>query len=144
MQPGESDSHVMANQGGERDDEGNPTTPGPTTPGINLELSTRDFPPTADSANSRLRATEQVPTTDQPRVQFTPANNYYKNVSENKDVTKLVALLATCINATKKVYHFVFLLIKSWSVFFLCRISQQHLMYFHDIIHYGNEIVMKN
>ncbi|CAF0723345.1 unnamed protein product [Didymodactylos carnosus] len=31
-----------------------------------------------------------------------PANSYYKNVSENKEIAKLVALLATCVNATKK------------------------------------------
>jgi spore germination protein GerM len=60
----------------------------------------------ADGTPSRSRGNEQTTNSDQQqtRVQFTPANNYFKNVSENKDVAKLVALLATCINATKKVY----------------------------------------
>ncbi|CAF4446404.1 unnamed protein product, partial [Adineta steineri] len=31
-----------------------------------------------------------------------PTNHYYKDGTENKDVAKLVAILATCINATKK------------------------------------------
>ena len=104
MQPGESESRLMMNQTPDRDDEGHPNTPGPTTAGINLESSSKDLAPIVEGTNSRLRAGEQVPTNDQSRVQFTPANNYYKNVSENKDVAKLVALLATCINATKKVY----------------------------------------
>ncbi|UJR23298.1 hypothetical protein I4U23_026313 [Adineta vaga] len=37
-----------------------------------------------------------------PRVQFTTTNNFYKNVTDNKDIAKLIAQLATCINSTKK------------------------------------------
>jgi dynein heavy chain len=33
----------------------------------------------------------------------TTAKNYFKNVSENKEVAKLVSLLSTSINSTKKV-----------------------------------------
>lgn len=33
----------------------------------------------------------------------TTARNYYKNVSENKEVAKLLSLLSTSINSTKKV-----------------------------------------
>lgn len=106
----ESESHMGTNVNADRDDEGNPTTPGPMTSGINLESSTRDLAAqgiiSTDGTTSRGRATADQPnTTDQPqqsRVQFTPANNYYKNVTDNKDVAKLVSLLATCINATKK------------------------------------------
>ena len=29
--------------------------------------------------------------------------NYFKNVSENKEIAKLVSLLSTCVNSTKKV-----------------------------------------
>ncbi len=35
-------------------------------------------------------------------------NNYYKNVSENKEISKLVSLLSTSINSTKKVWVLVF------------------------------------
>jgi hypothetical protein len=115
-QASESESHLAINSIPDRDDDANPpTTPGPTSSAINLESSTKDLAPqgiiSADSANSRLRTTE--PTTNpeqqqqqqqqQTRVQFVPVNNYYKNVSDNKDVAKLVSLLVTCINATKKV-----------------------------------------
>lgn len=111
--PTESESHLAINPVAERDDEVNPTTPAPPPPpqsaGL-LESSTRDLAPT-DSTNSRLRSTDPTTNPDQQaqqqqqqnRVQFTPANNYYKNVSDNKDVAKLVSLLVTCINATKKV-----------------------------------------
>ena len=36
------------------------------------------------------------------QVQLQP-KNYYKNVSEHKEITKLVSLLSTSINSTKKV-----------------------------------------
>jgi len=113
----ESESHLAANPVPDRDDEGNPVTPGPTSAGINLESATKDSAPqgilSTDGANSRLRGTEQTALSEQqqqqqqPRVQFTPANNYYKNVSDNKDIAKLVSLLVTCINATKKVYLYL-------------------------------------
>jgi hypothetical protein len=56
-------------------------------------------------------------TTDQQqtRVQFTPVNNYFKNVSDNKDVAKLVSLLITCINATKKVCRILIYSCQSFS-----------------------------
>ena len=31
-----------------------------------------------------------------------PAKNYFKSVSENKEIAKLVSLLSTCVNSTKK------------------------------------------
>ncbi|CAF1610032.1 unnamed protein product, partial [Adineta ricciae] len=104
---GDNESHAGVNPQSDREDEGAPTTPGLTPTGFNLDASTRDLThqgvPANDTSLNRTRATEPT-TTDhrQERVQFTPANNYYKNVSENKDVAKLVAILATCINATKK------------------------------------------
>ncbi len=118
----ESESHLATNPVPDRDDEGNPVTPGPTSAGINLESATKDSAPqgilSTDGAISRLRGTEQTALSEQqqqqqqqPRVQFTPANNYYKNVSDNKDIAKLVSLLVTCINATKKVYLYLILLI---------------------------------
>ena len=105
---GDNESHGGVNPQSDREDEGAPTTPGLTPTGFNLDVSTRDLThqgiPANDNSLNRTRATEPT-TTDhrQERVQFTPVNNYYKNVSENKDVAKLVAILATCINATKKV-----------------------------------------
>lgn len=105
----ESESHMGANVNIDRDDEGNPITPGPNATAMNLESSTRDLTAqglvSTDSTTSRGRGTDQANNADQvqqSRVQFTPANNYYKNVTDNKDVAKLVSLLATCINATKK------------------------------------------
>jgi hypothetical protein len=67
-------------------------TPGPTSAGFNLE--------SPDVTTNRLRTNEQSTTGDhQPsQIQFTPTNNYFRNVSENKDVVKLISLLATCIN----------------------------------------------
>ena len=105
----ESESHMALNTNPDRDDEANPVTPGPATSGMNLESSTKELAgqgiTSAEGTTSRARGTEPTPNADQqqPRVQFTPANNYFKNVSDNKDVAKLVSLLVTCINATKKV-----------------------------------------
>ncbi len=72
-----------------RDDDGN-----------NPESSTKDLSPPI--VTSLLRANEQVDS-QQPKVQFILTNNFFKNVSENKDISKLISQLATCINATKKV-----------------------------------------
>ncbi len=106
----ESESHLAINPNPDRDDEANPNTPGPTSSGMNLESSTKELAAqgisSVEGTTSRIRGNEPTTTnTDQQqsRVQFTPANNYYKNVSDNKDVAKLVSLLVTCINATKKV-----------------------------------------
>lgn len=33
--------------------------------------------------------------------------NYYKSISENKEIVKLVSVLSTSINSTKKVWRFV-------------------------------------
>lgn len=110
----ESESRVTTNQTPDRDDDGNPIssaapTSGQPTPAINLDASTRDLlaqPATSmEGGNTRSRIQEQISVveTQQNKVQFVPTNNYFKNVSENKDVAKLVALLATCINATRKV-----------------------------------------
>ena len=45
------------------------------------------------------------------KVQFITSNNFFKNVTDNKDIAKLNAQLATCINATKKVSHTLYILI---------------------------------
>jgi dynein heavy chain len=96
-QADESESPRVINPLSERDDEANPMTPGPTSAGFNLE--------SPDVTTNRLRANEQTTTADnqQSQIQFTPTTNYFRNVSENKDVVKLISLLATCINSTKKV-----------------------------------------
>ena len=39
------------------------------------------------------------------------AKNYYKNVSEHKEITKLLSLMSTSINSTKKV---TFIIINHW------------------------------
>ena len=57
---------------------------------------------TSENVNTRSRVNEQVDA-QQGKVQFTLPNNFYKNVSENKEIAKLVSQLATCTNATKKV-----------------------------------------
>jgi hypothetical protein len=58
---------------------------------------------TTDNINTRSRANTHADQQQQPKVQFALANSFFKNVSDNKDIAKLVAQLATCINATKKV-----------------------------------------
>ena len=100
---------MTTNQTPDRDDEGNPVTPAAIPSSINLEASTRDLlaqtSTSMEGTNTRSRIQEQISVneTQQNKVHFVPTNNYFKNVSENKDVAKLVALLATCINATRKV-----------------------------------------
>ena len=87
-------------------------TPGTTNSGMNIELTARELV-TQNSItgegvnNSRLKGQEQsnLMESQHGKVQFVPTNNFFKNVSENKDVAKLVALLATCINSTRKVNH---------------------------------------
>ena len=110
MQLSESESRFIMNQTPDRDEDGSRATPTSGIPGALAEPSSKDTGlqgggPFADGTNSRLRIYEPVTGLDQQpaKVQFAPANNYFKHVSENKDVSKLVALLATCINATKKV-----------------------------------------
>lgn len=116
-QAAESDSRFGAGSTVDHDEELNPVTPGSAVVAFNFDSSTKDINAQGQFSNdgtaSRLRATDSTVAADpqQTRVQFTPANNYFKNVSENKDVAKLVALLATCINATKKVKKFLFYLI---------------------------------
>ncbi|XP_077866685.1 dynein axonemal heavy chain 5-like [Saccoglossus kowalevskii] len=52
------------------------------------------------SQSSRFRGKVQDPYALGPQE---PKNNYYKNVSENKEIAKLVSLLSTAINSQKKV-----------------------------------------
>jgi hypothetical protein len=99
-QPGENEPQLATNPSTERDEEGNV---------VNSESSVRDLAPQglvpSDVINNRLKVNDQDEQQQQqpPKVQFTPTNNYFKNVAENKDLAKLVSQLATCINATKKV-----------------------------------------
>ncbi|XP_077982678.1 dynein axonemal heavy chain 5-like [Glandiceps talaboti] len=51
------------------------------------------------SASSRLKAKADDPYAMGPQQ---PKNNYFKNVSENKEIAKLVSLLSTAINSQKK------------------------------------------
>lgn len=74
--------------------------------GTNPESATKDAVlqvlPTSENVHTRSRVNES---TDSQRTKMpvSVANNFYRNVSENKDIAKLVAQLATCINTTKKV-----------------------------------------
>jgi hypothetical protein len=101
VQPGEHTQHPKTGHTSERDDEANP-------PIINNnpELSAREQASQvltiSDNINTRSRTNTHADQ-QQAKVQFTVANTFFKNVSDNKDIAKLVAQLATCINATKKV-----------------------------------------
>jgi len=101
MQSGEPDRHTKRSNTIDRDDEAN-------RPAIrnNSVSSTREQASqvltTTDNINARSRANTHADQ-QQPKVQFAVANNFFKNVTDNKDIAKLVSQLATCINATKKV-----------------------------------------
>jgi len=99
-QSGEPDRHNKRSNTIDRDDEAN-------RPAIrnNSDSSTREQASqllTTDNINTRSRANTYADQ-QQPKVQFAVANNFFKNVTDNKDIAKLVAQLATCINSTKKV-----------------------------------------
>jgi hypothetical protein len=84
MLPDANERRPTMNQLTDRDDDGN-----------NLDV----VPQGLFNADNRL----QYPDSQQPKVQFSINNNFFKNVTENKDISKLISQLATCINGTKKV-----------------------------------------
>jgi hypothetical protein len=92
MPPDEYERHPTINQPADRDDEMN-----------NRELFARDLVPQGLLNPDNPIARSQYIEAQQNKVQFASNNNFFKNVTENKDISKLVAQLATCINATKKV-----------------------------------------
>ncbi len=79
----------------EHEADGNNSDLSPKEPGLQIIT-------TSENANTRPRANENIDS-QQTKVQFILPNNFYKNVSENKEIGKLISQLATCINATKKV-----------------------------------------
>lgn len=74
--------------------------------GINPESASKDgvvqVIPTSENFHPRPRVIESNDS-QRTKMPVPVANNFYKNVSENKDIIKLVSQLATCINTTKKV-----------------------------------------
>ena len=101
MQPDEDERRPTIN----RDDDGN-----------NLDPFTRDVVPQG-LFNTDNRP--QYPDSQQPKVQFSINNNFFKNVTENKDISKLISQLATCINGTKKVYKLNILFVLYCGIFYL-------------------------
>lgn len=58
------------------------------------------------AASEGSHADKKKPELEREATNYTvssTAKTYYKNVSENKEVAKLVSLLSTSINSTKKV-----------------------------------------
>lgn len=69
-------------------------------------LTTDASPPrilVSTSVKPRTRFNGRTNQQSTSKVQFTTDNNFYKNVTENKDIAKLVSQLATCITTTKTV-----------------------------------------
>ncbi|CAF3537957.1 unnamed protein product [Rotaria sordida] len=78
----------------------------PTNIDNNSESYTTDLHPqrlstTSANINTRTQVNERVRPSQTSKVQFTLDNNCFKSISENKDILKLIAQLATCINTTK-------------------------------------------
>ncbi|CAF3729197.1 unnamed protein product [Adineta steineri] len=86
---------LLDTQRGEHNNDGND----------NIDASPKEPIPqiliSSDNIDSRSRV-NTITDPQQSKVQFIAANNFFKNVIENKDVAKLTSQLATCINATKK------------------------------------------
>lgn len=72
-----------------------------------LESPSKDvvlqIPAPSDNPHPRSRMHESVDS-QRLKMPLPVANNFYKSVSENKDIAKLISQLATCINTTKKVF----------------------------------------
>ena len=109
---GENDSHLAAHPTNERDDEDHPITSDLVAPTYNPNLSAREPPaggPLAtDILTTRSRGNTVVPVPEsqqQAKGTTVPTNSYYKHVAENKDISKLIGQLATCINTSKEVPH---------------------------------------
>lgn len=72
----------------------------------NSESLIRDIPPKGLPIPINILTRPRInENTDgqQSKVQFAANPNFFKNVSENKDIGKLISQLATCINITKNV-----------------------------------------
>ena len=63
------------------------------------ELNGEGQSSTADLANGDADYSERP---GSPNTSIVAQKNYYKSVSENKDIAKMVSLLSTCISSTKK------------------------------------------
>ena len=103
---GENDSHLVAHPITERDDEDRPITSDLVPPTYNPNLSAREPPAAGTSAadilTTRSRGNTVVPAPESQQ-QAKATNSYYKHVAENKDISKLIGQLATCINTSKEV-----------------------------------------
>ena len=94
-QPPEYERRPTISRPLEGEEDGNNSDLSPKDPGLQVLI-------TSENINTRPRISENIDS-QQAKVQFILPNNFYKNVSENKDIGKLISQLATCINATKKV-----------------------------------------
>ena len=59
----------------------------------------------AQSEGSRSELTTRAGREGAEKSFVVQSKNYYKQVSENKEISKLTSLLSTAINSTKKVRH---------------------------------------
>jgi dynein heavy chain len=64
---------------------------------------TSNVPSESSRSDLMTRAGRDKEPTQMSMVTKDQKNNYFKNVSENKEVSKLASLLSTSINSTKKV-----------------------------------------
>ena len=93
----------------------NSTNIGNNTKSFNRDLDL-DKVPTSNSIINLSQANQQADE-HQSKVQFTLTKNLFKNVYENKDITKLIAYLATCINTTKTVWSILLFYFRFFNCF---------------------------
>ncbi|CAF4402891.1 unnamed protein product [Rotaria socialis] len=84
----------------ERNDEDNAVYGGYNSESFRIDLNPQGIM-TSTNVNSGTRFNARVDQQQISKVQFTVDNNFFKSVSENKDIAKLVSQLATCITTTK-------------------------------------------
>ncbi|CAF3405686.1 unnamed protein product [Rotaria sp. Silwood1] len=100
MRSDERERYYAINPTFERNEEGSPTNIGNNTESYTTDLYPQGLI-TSTNINTRTRVNRSARQQQTSKVQFILDNNFFKNVSENKDILKLVAQLATCINTTK-------------------------------------------
>lgn len=141
----ENDAHLATHPTAERDDEDHPITSDLVPPTYNPNLSAREppagGPPATDifTARSRGNTVGAVPELQQ---QAKATNNYYKHVSENKDISKLIGQLATCINTSKEVHSRFLISGFDASISLSRRMSTSLFVSSRSIIRCGKRIVM--
>ena len=100
--PSSDNESVVATQTNPNEFEDNPLLVNEPIP--NVESSTRDAPNDVPTHRTRGNTMLTIQEFIQPvKPQFSSGENFFKLISENKEINKLVGQLATCISVIKKV-----------------------------------------